>query len=824
MKKMNKSMSIFQKTLFLLINLLLITSLLTGCGLEFKSDDAPEKVQADLDDLIPPAVDIQFILKLPTILSEGERVVLEILDDVTGLPYNNHQYEMIKLGDLQYSVTLSLNTHSIVKYRYVKVGTTFTPEATASGDPVRYRIFRVPGADTITDNLQIWQGESFSGNTGTLRGTLTDHQTGTALADILISAAGYLTFTDANGKFSLERISTGVHNVVFLAMDGQYQTFQQGARIAGGVVTPVEVSLNPMPAVEVTFTVTPPNDALGVPIYMAGNLLQLGNTFADLSGEMSIKPKRLPMLVQQEDGTFALTLTLYAGTDLRYKFTLGDGYWNAEQQDEGGFLLRQLVVPDHDITLDHTIASWRSPEFEPITFDVTLQPETSPTEEVFIQLKARDWTEPLPLWPLGSNKYLLIVFSPLDDLIPLGYRFCRNENCTQARDAESVITEMTVQPSIEALTVTVTLGEWQNWDIETQKPDYLHSAIPNKESNYLTAVELSPEMDPSWPIYAPLGMEDVRDSGANSVVFSPRWFLDEDQAGLFPEIGKTLFTSDLAKLIHSAKRVDLSTGLFPQIGSDVPIAEWWKSQTHSTEWWLTWFDSYSRFILNYARIAEDNGVQRLIIGGKDILPAFSGGLYADGTESDVPDNIDGLWRQLISEVRSTYQGELVWASNAQISMDPIPDFIDLFDEIYITVDAPLNWGEGSSFEIIQAVFAEVVDTQVYDVYQTTLKPITLAFAYPSVSGATEGCLLVDPKCTNDGLFLSEEVGDYPVDLHEQALIYNAILPVAAGRAWLSGISIRGYDPITELQDGSSSINGKPALEVVKYWFTGLSAH
>ena len=117
-----------------------------------------------------------------------------------------------------------------------------------------------------------------------------------------------------------------------------------------------------------------------------------------------------------------------------------------------------------------------------------------------------------------------------------------------------------------------------------------------------------------------------------------------------------------------------------------------------------------------------------------------------------------------------------------------------------------------------------MDTQVYDVYQTTLKPITLAFAYPSVSGATEGCLLVDPNCTNDGLFLSEEVGDYPVDLHEQALIYNAILPVAAGREWLSGISIRGYDPITELQDVSSSINGKPALEVVKYWFTGLSAH
>ena len=85
--------------------------------------------------------------------------------------------------------------------------------------------------------------------------------------------------------------------------------------------------MRPRQAVEITFRVTPPNDALGIPIYMAGNVIQLGNTYTDLGGGMSIDPKRLPMLAQQNDGSYEITLPLYAGMDLRYKLTLGDGYW-----------------------------------------------------------------------------------------------------------------------------------------------------------------------------------------------------------------------------------------------------------------------------------------------------------------------------------------------------------------------------------------------------------------------------------------------------------------------------------------------------------------
>ena len=77
------------------------------------------------------------------------------------------------------------------------------------------------------------------------------------------------------------------------------------------------------------------------------------------------------------DATHALLLTqLYAGTDLRYKYTLGDGLWNAERDANGGFVTRQLIVPEQGPVVQDTVASWRSPAYAGLTFHVTVPANT----------------------------------------------------------------------------------------------------------------------------------------------------------------------------------------------------------------------------------------------------------------------------------------------------------------------------------------------------------------------------------------------------------------------------------------------------------------
>jgi hypothetical protein len=214
-------------------------------------------------------------------------------------------------------------------------------------------------------------------------------------------------------------------------------------------------------------------------------------------------------------------------------------------------------------------------------------------------------------------------------------------------------------------------------------------------------------------------------------------------------------------------------------------------------------------------------VEYLLLGGKTILPAFSDGVYPDGSESDVPQGNTEFWGNLITDLREEYTGNLIWVTNVGQTMDPLPGFIGKFDQILIIVDSPLSSESPNSVDEISANFNYIVDYLIYEVHRSTQKPIILAFGYPSVKSSSQGCLLVDDLCTNDGLFLDEELSSYPFDANEQALIYNAIFPVTASRDWIQGILIRGFEPYLWHENRTSSINNKPAEEVIRYWFSGL---
>lgn len=805
----------------ILFSSIIIISFLVSCSYPTGNDSQQQTMNKDVSNLATIPVEINFILKLPGQSLTEDSIVLEILDEVTGLPYNIKRYTLHKVNDQEYRTTLPIPAGSIIKYRYAKISQIYSPEALYDGSPIRYRLFYADRNNTITDILQSWAGDQVDIDLGRLTGTIVDQKTLIPIPDILVSAGGQLTFSDTNGKFVLENLSGGVHNVVFYAMDGKYRTEQQGALISNGTTTPALMNLNPMPQVNVTFRISAPTDALGAPIYMAGNLTQLGNTFSDLSGSMSIKPKRMPQLVSEDDGSFTINLILYAGTDLRYKFTLGDGYWNAEQHSTDGFHVRQLIIPDQDIIVNQDIASWRTSETEPITFQVSIPPDHSPQDVKYIQFKTTTWTEPIQLWPLGSGNYLYILFSPLDEALPIEYRFCRNENCKTARNVWDEASAQQVTASDIPQTMTSTITEWENWKPFDQNSETIFAFVPDKPSGYSTMIELTPQMDPSWRVYAPIGISQIAAIGANTIIFSPQWVINSNTTTINPEIGTTPFHHELSALLNSAQLIDLDFGLYPQIGPDDHLESMMVSRNHSKEWWQHWFESYRRFVLNYANLAEQSGARYLIIGGKSVLPAIPDGIYPDGTSSDVPGDFNENWLELIADIRSTFGGELLWGTNVHQEMDPLPEFIGEFDQIYISMDSPLAMDQNASLETIKSGFTRIIDFHLYEVYRSTQKPITLALAYPSTDNAVQGCLIFESTCYNDGLFLSDEMAGYSIDLNQQALIYNAIFPVTASRDWITGISIRGYDPTLTVLDGSSSISGKPAIDVVQYWFSGL---
>lgn len=811
-----KSGVLFRTSLFILI-----LAILSGCHFPASFRQPDPQIYENIDNLATLPVEIQFQLALPRPVLGTEKIVIEIIDDVTGLPYNSSFYELKKYTDQIYVTSLAVPAGSVIKYRYAIVDLTISPETTLDGEPVAYRLFFATNTAIVSDVLQAWQGESVENASGILRGTLLDQNTNLPIPDILVCAGGKRTFTDANGKYLIEGLGQGTHNVVFFAIDGQYRTYQQGATIEPGMSTPADVKLTPLPEVYVTFNVSQPNDALGAPIYLVGNIFQLGNTFSVLNGGMTIKPKRLPALTPNENGTLSLTLRLYAGTDLRYKFTLGDGYWNAEQYQSGGFRVRQLIVPAEDVTVNHTIETWRTDGVEPITFSLTIPPHSSKDDEKFIQFQTDEWMEPIPLWPLGDSQYLYILYSPLAVEHAVNYRFCRQDECARARDAGSLSFERQIKPSSNAQTITLTLDNWQNLSKFETGASVQDAYIPLKPASYGTFIELTPEMNPSWMTYAPQGIATLNQIGVETVIFTPKWSISPQSPYLHPQPGLTPFYGELLPMLSKTKSSGLSVGVYPHLGPYQMMESWWLSRAHTEAWWNEFFSSYSDFVLNYAKIANISGADVLILGGKNLLPAFEGGMLPDGSESDVPLGFDRNWLELISDIREIYTGRLIWATQVNLEIDPLPDFVHEFDEIYVSVDTPLVLGEHPTFEMIQAGFTNIINSQIYEVYRSYQKPIILATAYPSVETAASGCALLSESCYNDGLFRPSELMPYEVNLEEQALIYNAILPIIASREWITGISIRGYEPTVVVHDGASSIAGKPALDVIQYWFLNM---
>jgi hypothetical protein len=815
MTKSNKGSYHKKRNFKRIILLLILPVVLFGCNLPTTENTLLQDRSQSLEAYATPFVKVQFTVNLPTPLSEGENISIVILDEVTGLPYNRQTYEMKEVDPLSYTAALSIPMQSVVKYRYEKIGTENMPEISPNGGHVRYRMYYVEGNSEHSDEIFSWENDKRDFEVGRFEGVVLDQNTGLPIPDILINVGGMTRFTDANGLYVFNNLPAGIHNIVFYAIDGKYKVHQQGAVIATGKTTPANIKLNPNTAVEITFLVTPPDDALGAPVYITGNLVQFGNTFSDLMGSMSIETSRMPLLEPQADGTLSKTIKLYTGTDLRFKFTLGDGYWNTEQKAEAGNFTRQLIVPNQNITVELQIESWRSSVFEPISFSTFINPNVGYAGERYIQFKINDWTEPLRMWPIGNGNYLYILYSPFEMASPITYRICLDTVCDSPTTSSLISQEEQVEPSDQPLTRSISVDSWLNEITQETYPDIYRIPFPYKSQDYKTIIEFSPGIRPSKSALISIGLEEIKQLNANTVILTPQWFQNGAEGLLHPEIGKTPFYFELYNYINIVKENGFSVGIYPQMellsgGDGLNFSDQNKS------WQQSWFDSYRQFILNYAKLAEITNAEYLLVGDKILLESLP--------DQNVfnTDELEDQWLNLISDIRSEYNGKLVWAANAGTEMDPLPEFIDSFDEIYVSMDSPLSDGTSASFDQIAYGFTRDLDNFLYEVYRSTLKPVTLAFGYPSVDGAVQGCQLLNNNCNNDGLFDEEEVSDLTLDLFEQAEIYNAILPTAASREWITGISIRGYIPGGTSNDRTSSIAGKPAKDVIQHWYSGLN--
>lgn len=104
------------------------------------------------------------------------------------------------------------------------------------------------------------------------------------------------------------------------------------------------------------------------------------------------------------------------------------------------------------------------------------------------------------------------------------------------------------------------------------------------------------------------------------------------------------------------------------------------------------------------------------------------------------------------------------------------------------------------------------------------KPFIIGLSYPSSTHSATGCI---PDGSGGCLYWTAlsrpraDLSSVNLDLQQQVDIYDAVFNAVNARSWVSGLVSRGYYAPVALQDKSASIHGKPAADLLWYWFPRL---
>jgi hypothetical protein len=180
--------------------------------------------------------------------------------------------------------------------------------------------------------------------------------------------------------------------------------------------------------------------------------------------------------------------------------------------------------------------------------------------------------------------------------------------------------------------------------------------------------------------------------------------------------------------------------------------------------WRRWFASYTRFVTEWARVAEESGAEMLSIGVE--MKSSSGTRGAD-------------WLQVIDAVRAVYRGMLTYSANWD--EEPQVLFWDRLDLVGINAFYPLAEREGAGLEELRAgARARAAQLEAWAL-RTGRSVLFTEFGYTARPDPA-----VRPWEWPDTM-----VG-VRVDEHAQAVAYRALLEAFVDRPWFAGAYVWRY--------------------------------
>jgi len=241
-------------------------------------------------------------------------------------------------------------------------------------------------------------------------------------------------------------------------------------------------------------------------------------------------------------------------------------------------------------------------------------------------------------------------------------------------------------------------------------------------------------------------------------------------------------------------------GMYAHLKPHLWLGEGWRSNLKITseENWNTWFESYEKEILHYAKMAEQTNAE----------------LFCIGTElrSSVLNVKRERWLSLIKKIRTIYNGKITYAANWDREFKEVT-FWDELDYIGVQAYFPLTKNKNPELHEIKNGWNKHIEN-----LEALSKKYNRPILFTEVGYKSEVSATIKPW-EWDSFFskLTKKKSD-----RTQQLAYEAMFEVLWDKDWYAGAYIWDWGARSKEKYASGSLNFspqfKPAQNIIAKWY------
>jgi Glycoside Hydrolase Family 113 len=665
--------------------------------------------------------------------------------------------------------TVDLPKGGLIRYQYAVSGLDYDHREQLQKNLEVNRYVFADQAKAVNDEVYSfgWQNTS---RPAQAYGRLVDGTTGQPVLEAVVVADGVLTLP-MDGYYSVDVRNRNFSLIVF-ALDGSYKT----QSVTAG---PGEHDFQMARAMPVTVTlnvVASPPQYHQVRVY--GTAEQLG--MKQIIGNV-ISADTYTVVNSTQ------TLSLYDGQPVDYLYTVANP--QASYENSNGATVVRSFVATPDLVLNDHVGGFLNGQT--VTLDVKVPSYTSSTDSIGV----RGVTQyPLFMDKKAPNEWII----QLSDYDLMGSRYLYFKTFAGVGD------EVRNYRTVNSTTMNDVVAQWYNQNASIPNYPFLVPAIQNHfqifgyPADYYSSYHA---------MFLGQQIEKFKQLGYGGLQLTQVWGFASVEPDpvikAYEPIPLYMPVYELEKWTSLAHSLGMKMSIEPQlVGGEYLLSG---EKVFNETWWSEWYVQMHRFNMQQARAAQAAGVDYLQMLVK--LPGM-----------DMPDSYVPTYNQemknMIADMRTVYTGQLVVPYEQYL---PGVDYMEYGDEIvYVSLNLNMNTTTPTQAQVdgvVNGLFDDFYAAQ----HNNSGKPLWIKIGYQSIDGAVENNYAPESAGPNTNLN-----HNYPLDLQEQAMIYQAFYNAANKHGWVFGFYLFGYGFTDVPLAVDVTLNGKPAEAISSAWANAIN--